>query len=403
MSIYKKLGLEPIINASGAVTRLGGAHLRPVALEAYVLASQEAVPLEQLQAAASQQISKLTGAEAGLVTSGAAAGLTLGSAAILAGLDAGRMEQLPDTRGMPNEFVVAREHRSGYDHAVRASGAKLVEVGFQEQVAGAGVRRVEAWEYEAAIGEQTAGILYVEQPGARPPLAEVVALAARHKLPLLIDAAGELPPRENLTRLTTSGADLVVFSGGKAIGGPQPTGILAGRRDLVASAALQMLDMDDHPEIWEPPIEYIDPEMLTGMPRHGIGRSMKVSKESICALLAALNEFVTLDPASQLAQWRDWLGQLENSLARCAASCRLLESPDGQQPPLLQIEVDQQLLGRTAFELCRTLRDGTPPIYVGHGELENGILVINPVTLTEEQVPLLGGQLMSLLKVETES
>ena len=135
MSIYKKLGLEPIINASGAVTRLGGAHLRPVALEAYVLASQEAVPLEQLQAAASQQISKLTGAEAGLVTSGAAAGLTLGSAAILAGLDAGRMEQLPDTRGMPNEFVVAREHRSGYDHAVRASGAKLVEVGFQEQVA----------------------------------------------------------------------------------------------------------------------------------------------------------------------------------------------------------------------------------------------------------------------------
>jgi L-seryl-tRNA(Ser) seleniumtransferase len=393
MSIYKKLGVEPIINATGNVTRLGGSRLRAVALEAYALASQESVPLEQLHAAASHQIANLTGAEAGLITSGAAAGLTLGSAAILTGLDAGRMEKLPDTRGMPAEIIVAREHRSGYDHAVRASGAQLVEVGFQEQVAGAGVRRAEAWEYEAAISDQTAGILYVEQANAHPPLAEVVAVAQSHNLPLLVDAAGELPPRENLRRLATCGADLVVFSGGKAIGGPQPTGILAGRRDLVAAAALQMLDMDDHPRIWDPPVEFIDPEMVSGMPRHGIGRSMKVSKEAICALLAALDEFVSTDPAEQLARWRDWLEQINNSLVRSSASCQLVESPDGQQPPRLEIHV----AGGDAFELCRALRAGSPPIYVGHGRLDEGILVINPVSLTEDEVPLLGGRLMKLL------
>lgn len=392
MSIYKKLGVEPIINATGNVTRLGGSRLRAVALEAYALASQQSVSLEHLQAAASQQIANLTGAEAGLITSGAAAGLTLGSAAILTGLDSGRMEKLPDTRDMPAEIIVAREHRSGYDHAVRASGAQLVEVGFQEQVAGAGVRRAEAWEYEAAIGDQTAGILYVEQATAHPPLADIVAVAQSHNLPLLVDAAGELPPRENLRRLATCGADLVVFSGGKAIGGPQPTGILAGRRDLIAAAALQMLDMDDHPQTWDPPVEFIDPEAVTGMPRHGIGRSMKVSKEAICALLATLDEFVSTDPAEQLARWRDWLEQIDNSLVRSAANCQLVESPDGQQPPRLEIHVNQD-----AFELCRALRAGPPPIYVGHGRLDEGILVINPVALTEDEVPLLGGRLMKLL------
>jgi L-seryl-tRNA(Ser) seleniumtransferase len=402
MNIYKKLGVEPIINATGTVTRLGGARLRTVALEAYALASQESVPLEQLQAAASQHLADLTGAEAGLVTSGAAAGLTLGAAAILTGLDAGRMEQLPDTTGMPAEIIVAREHRSGYDHAVRASGARLVEVGFQEQVAGAGVRCAEAWEYEAAIGGQTAGILYVEQSAAHPPLADVVAIAQRHSLPLLVDAAGELPPRENLRRLATCGADLVVFSGGKAIGGPQPTGILVGRRDLVAAAALQMLDMDDHPRIWDPPVEFIDPEMLTGMPRHGIGRSMKVSKEAICALLAALDEFVTIDPAEDLALWRNWLEQIEHALTRATANCRLLESPDGQQPPCLEIDIDQHVLGLDAFQLCRALREGSPPIYVGHGKLDTGTLVVNPVGLTEDQVPLLGDRLMKLLSADAE-
>src|SRR5262245_55317486 len=128
MSIYDRFGVTPIINASGSVTRLGGAPMPPAVLQAFQEAAGESVSLEQLQAAASRRIAEVTGAEAGLVTAGSAAALTLGTAAILAGNDLGRMEKLPHCDGFPDEFIVAREQRSGYDHAVRAAGARLVEV-----------------------------------------------------------------------------------------------------------------------------------------------------------------------------------------------------------------------------------------------------------------------------------
>src|SRR6185437_2392971 len=148
--------------------------------------------------AACRAIAEATGAEAGLVTAGSAAALTLGAAAILTSYDLGRMEQLPHCQGFPHEFVVAREQRNGYDHAVRAAGAKLVEVGFHEIVAGAGVRRAETWEFATAFGPMTAGILYVHDIHARPPLAELVAAAHAKGIPVLVDAAGELPPRSHL-------------------------------------------------------------------------------------------------------------------------------------------------------------------------------------------------------------
>src|SRR6202163_4343162 len=144
MSIYREWGVEPIINVSGSVTRLGGAPMPRAVLEAFCAAAEDAVPLDALQAAASRVIAEATGAEAGIVTSGAAAGLMLGAAAILTGYDLARMEKLPHAEGFPHEFVVAREQRNGYDHAVRAAGVRFVEVGFQEIVAGAGVRRAEA-------------------------------------------------------------------------------------------------------------------------------------------------------------------------------------------------------------------------------------------------------------------
>ena len=181
MGVYEELGLAPIINASGTVTRLGGAPMPPAVVAALAAAAEQWVPLEQLQAAASRRIAAVTGAEAGLVTAGSAAALTLGTAALLAGHDLGRMERLPHCRGFPHEIVVAREHRSGYDHAVRAAGARLVEVGFNEVVAGAGVRRAEGWEYEAAFSERTAGVLYVFSSAAAPTLNEVVQRAQRHQ------------------------------------------------------------------------------------------------------------------------------------------------------------------------------------------------------------------------------
>ena len=294
MNLFENWGVIPIINASGTVTRLGGAPLPEAVMLAMWEAARESVPIEQLQAAASRRISTYTGTEAALVTSGSAAGLTLGTAALLAGLNLARMEQLPQVSNFPNEFIVAREQRNGYDHAVRAAGAKLVEVGCNEVQAGAGVRRTETWEYVAAFGPQTAGVFYVSTPDAQPPLADLVQAPHAHGLPVLVDAAGQLPPRSQLKDIPATGADLVVFSGGKGIRGPQSTGILCGRREWIASAALQMLDMDDHWELWEPPTEFLsNKNLLPGMPRHGLGRGFTVSKAEIAALLTALDLFVS--------------------------------------------------------------------------------------------------------------
>ncbi|MBI3840323.1 MAG: aminotransferase class V-fold PLP-dependent enzyme [Planctomycetia bacterium] len=392
MGVYEELGLKPIINASGAITRLGGAPMSPGVLDAFREAAAESVPLEQLQGAASKVIAQVTGAEAGLVTSGAAAALTLGAAAILTRYDLARMERLPQCEGFPNEFVVAREHRNGYDHAVRASGARLVEVGFHESAAGAGVRRAEAWEYEAAFGPHTAGVLYVLTNDSQPPLADVVRLAHAHHLPVLVDAAGELPPRANLTAIVASGADLVAFSGGKAIRGPQATGILCGRRELVGPAALQMLDMDERFELWQPPPELIDRSRLLGMPRHGIGRGFKVSKEQIVALVAALRMFARGDYDVELAGYRQQLATVSKALAGCAARCELKEG-QSECLPILEIVVDQGALGRTAIEVCRDLRSGTPPCYVGHSALREGRLIINPLHLNDDRTAELARRL----------
>ncbi|MCO6454656.1 MAG: DegT/DnrJ/EryC1/StrS family aminotransferase, partial [Pirellulaceae bacterium] len=324
---------------------------------------------------------------AGLVTSGAAAALMLGTAAILAGHDLGRMERLPRTDGFPNEMLVAREHRSGYDHAVRAAGAVLVEVGFNEIVSNAGVRRAEAWEYAAAINPRTCGVLYVHAPDSRPELSEVVEVARRHRLPVLVDAAGELPPRDNLRGLIAAGADLVCFSGGKAIRGPQASGILCGRRELISSAALQMLDMDDHPQLWDPPPELILRERIAGPPRHGIGRALKVGKEEIVALLAALRLFGSgaYEPLRETG-----LRQLEaiaHAVRDCAVVCRVERPADGERWPLLEIAIAGPSPAALAFDVCRRLRDGTPAVHVGHGKLSSGVLVVNPVCLRDEQLP----------------
>ncbi len=394
MSIYADLGLSPIINASGAVTRLGGAPMPQAVLDAYAAAAAECVPLEQLQGKACSIISELTGTESAMVTAGAAASLTLGAAAILTGLDIGKMERLPQTDdgadGMADEFIISREQRNGYDHAVRAAGARFVEVGMNEIVANAGVRRTEAWEYEAAIGPNTAGVHYVFGRESAPALSEVVHVAHRHGLPVLVDAAGELLPRSNLQAIAATGADLVAFSGGKSIRSSQSTGILCGRGDLVGAAALQMLDMDDHWELWDPPPNLIDKSKLSGLPRHGIGRGFKVSKEEIVALLTALRLFNDGAYDGQYDISMDLLRSIATILDHRAVECEINEDPLKAKLPLLIVAVDEKKAGKSALEICRNLRNGTPPVYLGHGLLSQGQLSVNPLHLDDSSATALG-------------
>jgi D-glucosaminate-6-phosphate ammonia-lyase len=402
MGVYEDLGLEPIINASGSVTRLGGAPMPAAVLQAFAEAAAQCVLLDGLQATASRVIAEVTGAEAGLVTAGAAAALTLGTAAILTGYDPGRMERLPHMDGFPHEIVVSREQRNGYDHAVRAAGARLVEVGFNEVVANAGVRRTEAWEYEAAFTPNTAGVLYVHAPDSRPPLRAVVEAAHRRGLPVLVDAAGELPPRRHLRTLLETGADLVAFSGGKAIRGPQATGILCGRRDLIGPAAVQMLDMDDHPDLWEPPPELIDRGKLAGMPRHGIGRGFKVAKEQIVALLTALRLFAAGGYDEVVAAYRPRLERIAAALEVPRVTCRVVAAADGEGFPLLHVTMQGADAGPAALEVCRRLRSGTPPVYVGHRLLHQGTLLVHPMHLDDRAAEALVRRLREELTREDE-
>ena len=383
-SIYASLGLAPIINAKGPATRLSGGIMRPEVAAAMVEASQHCVDIAELQAAASREIAKATGAEAGYVASGASACLLLATAACITGLDPGRMARLPDTRGLRNEVIMVRSQRNFYDHAVRAAGAIIVEVGLPDRYAGAGVRDAEAWEIEDAITEKTAAIFYVADAAAQPPLRDICKLARRRKIPVIVDAAAQLPPQSNLKRFIREGADLVAFSGGKALGGPQASGILCGRRDLIMAAALQHLDLDVYWDMWTPPPTLIDKRRLKGAPQHGIGRSCKAGKEEIAGLLTALRLFVAEGDKARHARWLALLQTVQSGLGRTKGVVpSLCGAEDTAAVPSLHLSFQRE--GRAA-EVALLLQSQSPAIHVDAFLRERNILTVNPMCLTEAQI-----------------
>ncbi len=374
----ESLGIVPIINAAGSVTHLSASPIAADVARSMAVAAQSSVDIADAQSHASAIIAQHTGAEAGFVTSGASAGLLLGAAACLAGLDASAMDKLPDTSGMRNGFIVPRSHRNSYDHAVRAAGGRLVEVGVADRIVGVGVRDTEGWELEAAIDDKTAGLFYVARPDSRPSLAEVAAVAQRNHLPLLVDAAAELPPRENLRRFINEGADLVVFSGGKAIGGPMASGILCGRRSLIASALLQQLDLDFEFDSWEPPFSLIDKHELRCVPRNGIGRSCKVGKEQIVGLLLALEVFANTSDAAREERLMLVAQALIDSLrALPQLGARIVSDEDERGLPRVEIRAT----ATTAQELAKRLRAGTPSVRVDASRARAGVLALIPTCL----------------------
>ena len=391
-SVYQQLGLRPGINAAGTLTRLGGSRMDPEVTAAMAEAARGFVPIDELQAAVGRRIVAATGAPAALVTSGAAAGLTLAAAACLAGHDFARMDQLPDTSGMPNEIIVARSHRNGYDHALRAAGARLVEVGIAERT-----RDPQPWEIEAAIGPGTAAVAFCV--GFSPlDLSGVIEVAHRHGLPVIVDASAALPPRANLRAFIAAGADLVVFSGGKGLRGPQTTGILCGRRDLVSSAALQMLDLDFLPALWCPPKELIDRDMLAdGVPNHGIGRGCKVGKEELAGLAVALERFLALDEAAEIDRHTAAAARLVEGLVALANVDVKLAPRAGLWPHVL-LSIDEARAATSAIELVRQLAAGDPPIFVAQAAADRGAVGLDPFCLAPGEESIVIGRVRELLK-----
>jgi L-seryl-tRNA(Ser) seleniumtransferase len=347
----------------------------------------------ELQAGASAIIAEITGAEAGLVTAGAAAAMLVGLAACITGLDPAKMNRLPDTRGMKNEVIVPRSQRNFYDRAVRSVGVEVIEVGLGDRFADAGVRDTEVWEIEAAITERTAAIYYLAKPFSLPSLPELAAMAKRRGVPVVVDAAAELPPKSNLRRFLAEGADLVAFSGGKAIGGPQASGILAGRRDLVAAATLQQLDLDLFYELWDPPPGSIDKSKLAGLPHHGIGRPCKAGKEEIVGLLTALRLFAE-DEGERLAGWERRSAAVLAELGELPGATVTLADPRASGVPFVELRLAAR---HEPFAVVRALERGQPSVRVKLERLREGVLVLSPVCLRDDQIGPLGAKLRAVL------
>lgn len=398
MGVYEDLNVKRIINGSGMQTRLSGTIIRPEAMSSMIEASKSLVDMEHLQAEASRIISSITGSEAAMVTSGAAAGLTLATAACVTGLDIGKMDRLPDTSGMKNEVIMARHHRNAYDHMIRLVGVKIVEVGLNDVGIGAGVRGVEPWEIEAAITDKTAAIAYVQKPLGRPALEEVTKIAKRNDVPIIVDAAAELPPARNLRLIIEKGADLVVFSGGKAIRGPQSTGILAGRKDLIMAAILQVIDMDSRFETWDPPTEYIDKTRLTGIPRNGIGRGFKVGKEEIVGLLTALRIFADENEDENLHAMERRSEKMAE-LLRNVDGIQVRNYPRSKFRSLPHVEIYFPKITETSgmIHVVEKLKEKTPPIYLDETRLEESILEINPYNLVEDDLGEIAQRIRSIV------
>ena len=336
----------PVINATCHWTVYGGSVMWPEVIEAMAEARPFCVDMRQLLDRASEVIARHTHAEAGHVVSGCAAALQVGAAAMMTGVDRAKMEALPHTNGvMQNEFIARRFGRQidatgrefihwGYAQAVRGAGGQFVEVG-----GSAGVSRD---EFIAAFGPNTAGVYWVSD-GAEPglQLGEVIAIAHDRGIPVLVDASNTLPPAEHLHSFIDQGADLVGFSGGKGLRGPQGSGILAGRGDLVHAARLQ------------------------SAPLQGIGRPLKVSKEEIVGLLTALEIWVNRDHAADLRDAKRRTDRLVQALADLPGIRAEHRFPDhvGRPYPTAFIAIDPAT-GLTGATVIERLLAGDPSIAI---------------------------------------
>lgn len=343
-NICEALGVKRVINATGTVTFLGGSVMPPEVVAAWVEASKHFVNLYELQDRVGERIAKLIGVEAAMVTTGAAGALLLGTAAAVTRGEPARVKRLPDTTGMPNEVILQKAHHSCYDNQLTDVGVKLIDVETADDV-------------KRTVNERTALMFFmnVNEAQGRIKRAEWVELARRHKVPTLLDAAADVPPLENLAGFNRLGFDLVAFSGGKALRGPNDTGLLLGRKDLIDAAKRNT-----------------NPHCGT------IGRMMKVGKEDLVALLAAVERYVKLDHKAEWAEWERRLGVIQKALADVPTlACERIVPPIANRVPHLILTWDEKRVRTTREQLTKELAAGDPPVLIGRvsGTGDKGVLI----------------------------
>jgi len=333
--IYRQLGVRPLINAAGTYTILTGSLMPERARLAMEEAARSFVRLEDLQKAVGERIAKMLNVESAMVTSGGAGSIMLATAACVTGTDAEKIHRIPNLDGMKNEVIVPQGHRNGFDHAARNVGVKLVEAATLDDL-------------HRAIGPQTAMLYFTNifEHKGQIKRKEFIEAGRQAGIPVFNDAAAELPPAANLSSIVREGFDLVGFSGGKALRGPQSSGLLLGRKELIQAALLNNNPNED-----------------------AIGRPCKVGKEEMMGLLVAVEEYTQRDHEADLRQWRGFMESIASDLRGIStvAAEVYVPGPGGHPIPYLRVQWDQSRLNLKYADCAQQLRDGEPSIEVNVG------------------------------------
>ncbi|MCL6510003.1 MAG: aminotransferase class V-fold PLP-dependent enzyme [Anaerolineae bacterium] len=372
MNLYDELGIRPVINANATLTRLGGSVMPPEVIAAMQDAARFHVDIEELHDRIGEKLAEITGNEAAMIATGAAAGIVLAVAACASNGDPALARRLPHADALDkNEVLMFTSHRNGYDFAVRQTGVKVIEIG--------GATHTEPAELEAAFSPRTAAFVWFQgffTGKGDLPIEHVIAACRARSVPVIVDGAAQLPPVENLWRFTQIGAACAIFSGGKDLRGPQTTGLVVGQRWLIQ--AMRRL----------------------ASPNHGIGRPMKVGKEEMAGLLAAVKRYIALDHEDRrerdervVASWCATFNALPGIRAM-----RVFPNEAGQPLPRCELLIDPRQANITRDELVARLWDGNPRISVSADTEDTEGILLNPMTLTDEEVRIVEQRILSLLR-----
>jgi L-seryl-tRNA(Ser) seleniumtransferase len=376
--VLEELGIRPLINCTGNETVLGGTTVDDSVIEAMKEVAKVFVDMEELHRKAGEYLSRLLRCEDAFITNGAQAGLLISVAACMCKGDLKEMLRLPDTNNVRNEVIIQRLHRNMYDYNVRFTGCHIVEIGTNQGTS--------KDDLERAINEKTGAILYVAFDPLKGvlPLNEVSRIAHSYGIPVIVDAAAELPPVENFKKFLESGADLVLFSGGKDIGAPNDTGLIIGRKDLIE--ACRLLGPQSYREV-------------DSQTRVFLGRPMKVSKEDIFAFIQALKNYLRTDHHKRLASWERRATSIMSKLAVVdGVKVRKIYSGTYQPRPVCVPKVEVELTSTsklTAEQIVVKLRHCATPIATYSIE---GKLYINPQCLKDGEEETVLARLLELLK-----
>ena len=329
-TVYTRLGVKPLINGMGTVTVLGGSLMPPEVVRAMEEASRHFVFVPELQAKAGARIAELLGVPAAMVTAGAASAIAVATAAAMTKGDAKKIAQLPDTTGLPLEVIQQKGHRSGYEPQILLNGARIVTVESREDL-------------DRALGERTAMMFFLNkaEPEGRIKRDEWIRVARERGVVSFNDAAADVPPREHLASYVREGFDLVAFSGGKGLRGPQCSGLLLGRKDLIEGARTLV------------------------SPHAGIGRAMKVGKEEIVGLLAAIERYLKVDLEAERRELEAKVAHLKEVVGRVRGVAVETHVPEiANHVPHFVATWDEGARGLTAKQAHERLQAGDPPIHV---------------------------------------